>query len=325
MEEQLRNSITRYLLGGLSEAEGDELAERYLDDDELFEEIQIVEEELIESYLRGELPKAQRREFEASYLGTPARRERVRSAIAFRQAVNAFQPPSGTGVVEAGHKAGRKTWLKFFGPVGGILVPAMAAVIVLMAIGVALTVIQNMRLQRRIDQAQAEKKALEEQERRASDELNEQKAANARLKDENQLVRDQSDRLREELDSLKLPPQRSDNQSPDVSYELAFNLVRGGGDTATLEIPRRAKLVELKLNLESTDFMRFRAELQTAGARVWERSYARQSIATSSRQAKIRVPATLLPTGDYVLTLSGASPGGSFDPVAEYSFRVVRK
>ena len=328
MEEQLKNSITQYLLGELSEAESDELAERYLDDDKLFEEMKIIEEELIDSYLRGELSQAQRQAFEANYLGTPARRERVRSAVAFRQAVNTFQPWTIKRPIQAFGNALRKARPKFFGPVGGILLPAMAAVIALLAIGGTLVVVQNIRLQRRIDQTQAEKKALEEQGRQALDELDEQKAANAKLKDENQLMRDQSDQLREELDSLKTPPQRSGSQSPDVSRELAFNLMRdsGGGTAVTWEIPRRAKLLELKLGVESTtDFMTFHVELQRAGKTVWDENYARQAIATSDKQVRIRVPANRLPTGEYTLNLTGTSTDGKSYLVFARTFRVVRK
>jgi len=324
LEEELRKSIIRYLLGGLSAAESDALAERYLDDDELFEEIKLVEEELIDSYLRGELTKAQRRAFETSYLGTPARRERVRSAIAFRQAIHAFQPLSTTGLIEVEGNVRRKTWLKFFRPVSRLLIPTMAVVIVFLAIGVTLAIIQNVRLQRRINQTQAEKKNLKEQERQALDELDEQKAVNAKLRDENQLMRNQSDQLRGELERLKLPPQHANRQSPDVSYELAFNLVRGVGSAATLEIPRRARLAELKLNFEPNDFKRFHIELQRADVRKWSKDFVRQEIATSRKQVAIKIPADLLSTGEYILTLSGL-PNSDRHLVADYRFRVVRK
>jgi hypothetical protein len=37
------------------------------------------------------------------------------------------------------------------------------------------------------------------------------------------------------------------------------------------------------------------------------------------------IPVTALPPGDYVLLLSGKQADGSFEPVANYSFRISRK
>ena len=72
-----RVTIRRYLLGGLSVRERERLEERYFRNDELFEEIEKVEDELVDAYVRGHLPQSESRLFEENYLTSERRRHRV--------------------------------------------------------------------------------------------------------------------------------------------------------------------------------------------------------------------------------------------------------
>ena len=77
--------IERYLLGELSPDEQAELEALYFSDAELLDRIDAAEDDLIDDYVRRELPAAQRMRFE-SYFLNEKRRERVRMAVALFKA-----------------------------------------------------------------------------------------------------------------------------------------------------------------------------------------------------------------------------------------------
>lgn len=69
--------LIQYLLGELPEAEQDKLEEALFEDRELFAQLEAVEDELIESYVRGELKQNDRQRFERAYLSSPTRRQKI--------------------------------------------------------------------------------------------------------------------------------------------------------------------------------------------------------------------------------------------------------
>ena len=69
--------IIAYLLKELPEEESEQFEEQCFQQESWPEQINLVEEELIDDYLRGELAPEQRQHFELNYLTTAARQERV--------------------------------------------------------------------------------------------------------------------------------------------------------------------------------------------------------------------------------------------------------
>ena len=100
---------------------------------------------------------------------------------------------------------------------------------------------------------------------------------------------------------------------------------RAPGDPQTLRVPPGTELAELQLDLERDDHPRYRAVLQTAEGRP----VATRSDLESRRDAAgegivvLRLPASDLPTGDYVVRLTGLTASGAAEPVDAYSFTVV--
>lgn len=79
--------LIAYLLGELRGKEKDSLEQQYFQDDDLFEYLRAMEDELIDRYLQGKLSAHQHRRFERYFLASPLRRERVESAKALMAAV----------------------------------------------------------------------------------------------------------------------------------------------------------------------------------------------------------------------------------------------
>jgi len=81
--DQSENSIRKYLLGELAEADQAALEPELLIDRGKFERVWAVENELVDSYVRGEMSRADRKRFESHYLASPLHRERVAIAESF--------------------------------------------------------------------------------------------------------------------------------------------------------------------------------------------------------------------------------------------------
>src|SRR5262245_3419027 len=69
-----------YLLGKLPEEQATRLETEYLSNADLREQLEAVEAELIDAYLKGELSRSERRELEARFLASPRGQERLQFA-----------------------------------------------------------------------------------------------------------------------------------------------------------------------------------------------------------------------------------------------------
>jgi hypothetical protein len=72
--------IKQYLLNTLSEADRGQFETQYFEDDDLYQRLQMIEEELITDYVYGRLTAFGRRLFDEHYCATPERRRRIEMA-----------------------------------------------------------------------------------------------------------------------------------------------------------------------------------------------------------------------------------------------------
>jgi hypothetical protein len=84
--------IREYLLGRLPLDQQPGLEERLLVDSEFYEELLIAEDELVDQYVRGELPSNDRASFESHFITSPGRPEKVRFARTLRKYVSGEAP-----------------------------------------------------------------------------------------------------------------------------------------------------------------------------------------------------------------------------------------
>jgi CHAT domain-containing protein len=82
-----QSSIQRYLLRQLTDDEQLQIEQRLITDDELFDQLQVAEDELIDRYLAGALGKDDAEMFERHFLATPERQQKLRFAKVFRRYV----------------------------------------------------------------------------------------------------------------------------------------------------------------------------------------------------------------------------------------------
>jgi len=84
VNEKALEELRLWLLGLLSEQESRSFEERLITDSELYEEVFIVEEELIDDYIADRLSADERKAFESYFMNSPERQEQFRIANALR-------------------------------------------------------------------------------------------------------------------------------------------------------------------------------------------------------------------------------------------------
>ncbi len=72
--------IKQYLLNTLSEADRERFEMQYFEDDDLYQRLRVIEEELITDYVYDRLTASERRLFDEHYSVTPERRNRIEMA-----------------------------------------------------------------------------------------------------------------------------------------------------------------------------------------------------------------------------------------------------
>ena len=93
-EETVQGEVRRWLLGLLPEAESQSLEERFVTDASLYEELFIIEDELIDDYLAGKLTADERTAFETYFMNSTQRQEQFRIANALRAYIGDSKQPA---------------------------------------------------------------------------------------------------------------------------------------------------------------------------------------------------------------------------------------
>ena len=115
-------------------------------------------------------------------------------------------------------------------------------------------------------------------------------------------------------------------QEPDtrtLAVVLSRGLVRGNEEgSKPLVIPPKVNQVRLEARVE-VNYPHYEAVLQTAESkRIWSKGDLEAQAFPGGKRILLYVSSSLLPPGDYILTVHGLPTDGSPETVAEYSFRV---
>jgi anti-sigma factor RsiW len=277
--------VAQYLLGQLPEEEQAELERRYLADDTLFEELLAIEDDLRDAYVRGELSRPDREAFEQRLLTAPSQKQEQEFA---RTLCRHLGEADGRVGPLAQLVAKWKSLLQAIGAQPRmVLVPALSATILLLMVG-------GWWLGRRSAQP------------------------------------------------LQLPPApTASGRAPDTAAPTAIEqepeartmavvlsrgLVRGNEEgSKPLVIPPEVSQVRLEARVE-VDYPRYEAVLQTAESkRIWSGGDLEAQAFPGGKRILLYLSSSLLPPGDYILTVRGLPAAGSPETVAEYPFRIGKR
>jgi hypothetical protein len=277
--------IVSYLLGDLDGAERSRLEERLLTDAEYREVIRAVEDDLVDDYVRGELPVRQRELFEKQFTASPDRMRKVELARALTQALG------DSGHVPASEPTPlivRSRWRPL---ISTFRYPLAAAAVLLLGLGVWFAT-QSTRTPSTVQSPQAAQRPP---------------ANTAPTK----------------------PEDRSAQPAPELSiatFVLPPGLVRDGTAATTFAIPAGTDVVRLRIVLDKGDeYPAYRAELRTAsGNSVWKSDAGSIQTDAAGQSIALEVPAELLPAERYELTLTGVNRDVAED-IGYYYFSIAKR
>lgn len=320
--ETTSEQVKQYLLGTLSAEEKLRFEEKYFDDDNLFEEIEIVEDELIDAYVREELAPRDRERFKEVVTASPRLTNRVDFARVLAKSTSSQQPATVVVPIRAERDVVRDNesfWRRLFAPHRGW---AMAACMMLLLLGGGLLLFEWMRLRAESRRLGLERAELEQREKAFASELNQRNSElTARLED----AQAENARLQKQLESSSKETPASTPKNLAVAFFIASGGLRSGGGENRVVISSKFPEVRLDLGLESNDYSSYHSIIKTVEEKtIWSRGGLKAQAGHSGKVVELKVPTSQLPNGTYIVELSGLNTAGVVEPVMKYSFRVVR-
>jgi hypothetical protein len=342
--------VSRYLLGELSGEQLTLVEERYFTEPSFLRLVETVEDDLIDAYVRNEMPPPKRRLFEHHFLASPGRRERMWQANALLQrlterdsASDASPPPALLPAAASQRPVAFRPapFRTLFGlpsadpfqtselPGGkrGRLIPraaariaaaaaraparmATAAVLVAMLAACVILFFQNAALRRENNELRAEQQDLI----REFGELERELAA-------------LSGTTPPDGDQVK--PGGGTTGTDTASLIASFTLTPGnarGEGLKEIRFPGTSTMIRFDLPIDyPPDSKTARAVLTRAGgAEIWSRGRLPIRRARGTEVVSVLVSARLLQAGEYQLTLI-AEDDSSGDVIADYPFRVISR
>jgi hypothetical protein len=303
--------MRQLLLGDLPDSDATALELELLRNDDKFEQMWEIENELVDAYVRDRLAAPERERFERHYLASPVHVQRVAMARRLIEEADGSRAPASEASPSLSHP-GLFERLGFGRPAFGY---AFASVLALLAVATIWLVTERTRLRRELAQTQTETESQRNKEKVLSDQIAEAREQNTRTSAELEELRAQNTGQNSNNTAAQTP-------SPSIlSFALSPVLVRGSGDQQTVKIPSKADAVRLQLTGNDSDAQQFQVNIRTVeGRNVWQQRTARSGKGTVGAQ----VPVTKLPVGDYIATVSAVGPNGSLEEINRYFFRVAR-
>lgn len=292
----------RYLLGKMSDAELAEFESLCFADNEIFEEMSGLENDLIDSYVRDELSAGERQEFEEGYLTSPARRANVEFARALAGHLSDLAGSTATQPRPFPSTKSSASPFLFQTPIMRV---AMGALAVAMLAATTWLIAANRQLRRDIDSLQAQQAESWQREQE----------------------------LRRQIADLNTQPRETtvptphDLPEPDIiSLVLTPGMGRSSGAPKALVLSPATLMVRVHLLIAHDDYPAYQATVETAeGNRVWRKKGIKsQTGREGAKSVTLGLPPEALKPGDYLVKLGGVTSHDRIEDVEDYRFVVAR-
>ncbi len=306
--------IRRYLLAAVSEDEREQVETRLMTDDDFFQQITLVEDELIDQYLDRDLAQADEQRFEEFFLCTPERQQKLRFARALRmyaaQAARERSPRVATGLPSR-----LRALLALLNVPRPALAYAFATSLLVLTGGGSWTAIRIIGLRNQISSLQAQQLMRDAGASELRSQVEVEKARAAEIARQLQWERERGTTVRPDATAVQVAML---NPPP---YHLSAGMQRGQS-SRSLTVPRGAIMVSLELDLAQNPSQSYKAVLLQEGQEILTRSQLKATESTTAITLMLKLPAADIPGGDYELKLYSA---GERDYLESYVFHVVRK
>ncbi|MGC2237178.1 MAG: hypothetical protein WA584_13515 [Pyrinomonadaceae bacterium] len=320
VQDQIKTEadVRRFLLGEMSEDERSAFEAKFVENEDLFEQIRVVEDELIESYVRGTLELSGRERFEKIFLTTKSRRLRVAFTREMLGKLSEYKETDAVKKIETA-AANPSAWnsIANFFKTPKLAFGAAFALLVLIFGGWLLTrnpnrneIVRQITPSPTNQNSPANQSDLENSNTNIAEKIPENKNVSPNANKESQ----------NKNQNTNAPKPESNGAAPILA--LFAGGVRAGGKTAELNLPENARGANLQVNLESQDYKIYMVEIVDADGNPILKS---NNLKAKNSKLFLFIPAAKLRRGDYMVKLSALNAQNETESVADYTFRVNRK
>lgn len=322
-QEALDARLRRYLLCDQTLTPEDiaQIEESLIEDERYFDRMLLVENELIEDYLRGALAAQEEQRFNTHFLVTPERREKLRYLRAL--AVPTPVAPPDKVVQTASAPATSSGWQSLFAfmrPPNLLTTAAAATVVLFLIFGAILWLTRQA--------SRHEPLLTEDPTRRATQNtsLSPSPSPTAATTSPAPARPPQHERSLRPGGSVRPAPSKpTQPASPPTVFALVSGVLRGSGVGTEKRIEPGSKTVELNLRLDlEGHYDDFRIIVEDSdGREVARRSRLKMLTKGGLPTVVASFPSTLFKPDDYTVILGGKTDG-EYRDVDRYSFRILK-
>ncbi|MFT3743165.1 MAG: hypothetical protein QM785_02620 [Pyrinomonadaceae bacterium] len=297
----------------MSDQERQTFESAFIADETAFDQVRAVEDEIVEQYVRGTLPASDRELFAAHYLVSAANRERVDLT---RSMIGKFA--ADRAVNDLANEERGSFWSSILAFFAGNRLAFGSAFLVLALIAAGWFALSRKPA---IDVAHNAAPTPESKPTiQTPIEIPQISSGN------------DNGTVSESNRPTPTPLPRNDNKPPEKLPEsprastpvlaLFAGSVRGGGGMPQLDLPKTANGARLQLNLESSDYERYSAQVADPDGRIVASS---SNIKPTGKRVEVFVPTARLKNGEYTVQLSGMNKNNTRESVADFAFRVIQR
>jgi hypothetical protein len=318
----------RYLLGTLSENERIRMEESFFADDARFDELELAEDQLIDAYVRNELPGEERQQFESQLRASPRLVERVHFASALAERAANFLPKEDEHsvdpvfLVRPAPNAAPGWTERFLGHHAGFRLAFATCLLLVMISSTALVAMWS-HLRSETDRIAGERASFQREKKETERQLNEQKTKASQLEDALQREREKRNqdlKLIEGHQSRQKPKDYGRFASTLATILLTSGAMRGGpGGQPELIIGPGKTTAVLHLELEKNDYPTYNVVIKSVDGIFVTR---KKHLKPHNRQLRVSLPTRILPANDYMIHVEGVTATGQVESVNDYDLHV---
>jgi hypothetical protein len=317
-----RDLIVRFLLGELPPEEQVEIEDRAFQNQEYLENIVVVEDDLIDSYVRGEIAAGQRRAFEDKFFSSESRRKKVEFARALAKVTSEESTAVERAPVFVPQIKRENNLLAFFRSLRPVPALSFAVIALLILVGGIWLIPETLRLRSELARLRGEQQSREAQEKNLQEQI-----ARERKRSEELAAQLQQEQQRGPDKSVPAEGQKTVEPPSFVSLILGPGISRGSNNKAKLTIPAGVRTAQLHVGVDPLDvYQSFRVEIRSQqGKTVLTRDKLQARGGKAGRAVLVVVPAAVLSPGSYEVSLKGVTDQGKVEDVGFYYFDVAKK
>jgi len=319
--------LTQYLLGSLPEEQQLQVEGEFLSDDQRYERLLALENELFYDYAQNKLAPDEREQFEKRFLTSEQNRKKamIASALAHKMSELASVEKAEQGIADREPQHFWQSLKSYFVAQSAAMKVSLAA-LAIVSLALIWLVMGIARLRNEFNQFQAQRATQEDQlqqqarrERGRADELS--------LKLERETV--QNAVLRQELSKMHAQSGgQGERPSSIISLVLAPSIVRDQAPgMKKLYLPQGARLLKLLLKLKGeVEYKSYQVTLLTAeDAERWSQDMLQTQRTSSGRSIELLLPTKTLAPSDYELRLKKYASDGTLEETGDYYYLSIRK